>query len=104
MAYFPNGTSFADWTGQHCFDCVNYRDNGSGSFGCAITDAHFIFDWREGGEIAKVLDSLIPDEGPDALQCRMRLTREQMETEGRVRDGQRDLERYLAAMAETRAA
>lgn len=103
MGYFPNGTSFAHWQDGHCTDCLNYRDNGSGSYGCAITDAHFLLDYHEGTN-ATVLNQLVPDDGPEAFKCRMRLTQEQLETEARERDGQRDMERYLAAMAEMRAA
>ncbi len=103
MAYFPNGLSFASWQDENCFDCLNYRDNGTGSYGCAITDVHFVLNYHEGTN-AKVLNSLIPDDGSEAFNCRMRLTQEQLETEARERDGQRDMERYLAAMAEVRAA
>lgn len=70
MAYFPNGTSFADWQAYNCFDCLNYRDNGSGSFGCAISDVHFLLDYHEGTN-ASVLDQLISDHGNQ--ECRMRL-------------------------------
>lgn len=103
MAYFPNGMSFADWSCANCTDCLNHRDNGTGSFGCAITDAHFVFDYHEGTN-ASVLDSLVPDEGPEAFKCRMRLTRETIETEERERNLQLDLQRYEAAMAESKAA
>ena len=101
MAYFPNGTSFAHWVAENCDECLNYRDNGTGSFGCAIADAHFIFDYDEG---AVILDSLIPREGPDQHKCAMRLTQAMLETEERERNHQLDLERYEAAMAEARAA
>src|SRR5688572_5785834 len=109
MAYFPNGTSFADWSCTNCTDCLNYRDNGTGSYGCAITDAHFLLadkthDRR--GRRTQVFTTLcrfIPDDGPDAFKCAMRLTREDLETEERERNLQLDLQRYEAAMAETRA-
>jgi hypothetical protein len=102
MAYFPNGTSFADWQADHCAECLNYRDNGSGSYGCAIADSHFVFDYHEGTN-ATILDSLIPNTGPDVWQCRMRLTQAQIELETRASNYQLDLQRYEAAMAETRA-
>jgi hypothetical protein len=110
MAYFPNGMSFADWSCQNCTDCVNYRDNGTGSFGCAITDAYFLFASKMHDKLCRrtpvftTLDFFIPDDGPDAFKCRMRLTREDMETEERQRNYQLDLARYEAAMAETRQA
>lgn len=100
MTYFPNGSSLAFWQDLNCIDCLNFRDNGTGSFGCAILDTHFVLDYHEGTNAA-VLDSLIPREGPDAQQCRMRLTTEQLETEERARNYQLDLQRYEAAMAET---
>jgi hypothetical protein len=101
MAYFPNGMTFAGWQAENCFDCLNYRDNGTGSFGCAITDAHFLLDYHKRG-ISAVLNRLIPDEGPEAGLCQMRLTQEQLEAEDRARNLQLDLERYEAAMAEIR--
>lgn len=99
MAYFPNGTSFAIWQEQQCSDCLNYRDNGTGSFGCAITDAHFILDYHEGTNAA-VLNSLIPDDGQDALNCRVRLTRQMLEDGAAVEKQERDRLRYEAAMRE----
>jgi hypothetical protein len=99
MAYFPSGMTFAGWQAENCFDCLNYRDNGTGSFGCAITDAHFLLDYHKRG-IATVLNRLISDEG--AHECQMRLTQEQLEAEERARNLQLDLERYEAAMAEIR--
>ena len=107
MAYFPNGISFACWQGKYCHDCLNYRDNGSGSYGCAITDAHFLmadkFHDRRGRRTStfKALDFFVPDE---TAECKMRLTREMLEAEERERNHQLDLERYEAAMRETRTA
>jgi hypothetical protein len=103
MAYFPNGISMLDWQAEQCSDCLNHRDNGTGSYGCAVTDAHFALDYHAGTNAA-VLDSLIPQEGPDAGKCQMRLTNAQIEEEARARNYQLDLERYEAAMAEARAA
>lgn len=101
MAYFPNGTTFAGWQDENCTDCVNYRDNGSGSYGCPITDAHWLHDYHKGTN-AKVLNELIPDDVEH--QCRMRLTREQMEAEEFQQNHQLDLARYEAAMTEMRSA
>ena len=103
MAYFPNGPSFAYWQDEHCTGCLNYRDNGTGSFGCAITDAHFLLDYHEGTN-ATVLNMLIPEDGSDLHKCAMRLTAEQIETEQRAANYRLDLQRYEAAMAESRTA
>jgi hypothetical protein len=110
MAYFPNGSSFAYWQDEHCSDCLNYRDNGSGSFGCAITDAHFLLadkmHGKRGGRtaVSKTLDHFIPDEGVHAGECRMRLT-PQMVADAELAERQRqDRERYEAALNEARAA
>jgi len=110
MACFPNGMSFAAWQMANCSDCLNYRDNGTGSYGCAITDARFLLANRmhdrkcRRTQVFGFLAMLIPDEGPGAFECEMRLTREQIETEERERNHQLDLERYEEAMAEARAA
>lgn len=104
MAYFPNGMSFCGWKDVNCSDCLNHRDNGSGSYGCAITDAHFLLankmhdDKGERTLVAEALDQFIPDEG--SRECTMRLTTAMLEAEERERNYQLDLERYQAAMAE----
>ena len=110
MAYFPNGMSFYAWKEGQCYDCLNHRDNGSGSFGCAITDAHFLLAREmcdgsgEDTPTAKVLLHFIPENGIYPGDCAMRLTRGMLETEERERNYQLDLERYEAAMAEAKAA
>ena len=43
MAYFPNGTSFMFFQDEWCSNCKHYTDNGTGSFGCPLTDVHFIY-------------------------------------------------------------
>lgn len=103
MAYFPNGTSFADWQERHCDECMNYRDNGSGAPGCAITDVHFVLDYHEGTNAA-VLDGLIPDDGPERHKCRMRLTMADYEASQIAARVEHDRQQYALAMAETRAA
>jgi hypothetical protein len=110
MAYFPNGTSFYIWRDQHCSGCVNHRDNGSGSLGCAITDAHFLLadkmHGKAGGRtnVSDTLEHFIADE---TGECRMRLTREMVDDENCEEMSERrrqDEEKYEAAMAERRAA
>jgi len=102
VTYFPNGMSFAGWQGEHCADCLNFRDNGTGSPGCAITDAHFVFDYHEGTNAA-VLDSMIPREGPEANLCRMRLTMDDYHAAQDLARAERDRTQYALAMAESRA-
>lgn len=106
MAYFPNGMSLCAWKEGQCYDCLNHRDNGSGSYGCAITDAHFLLanKMHDGAGhrtlVAETLEHFIPDGG----DCVMRLTQAMLEAEERERNYQLDLERYEDAMAEARAA
>jgi hypothetical protein len=108
MGYFPNGTSFACWQEDHCSDCLNYRDNGTGSFGCAITDAHFLLEThgKRGRRLPalKFLDLFIPDDGPEAFVCKMRLTREMLSDGAAAEQQERDRERYELAMQEMRKA
>jgi hypothetical protein len=84
MAYFPNGTSFYVWQERACSDCLNYRDNGSGSFGCAITDAHFLMADKmhdkecKRTDVFATLDILIRDE---TAECQMRLTAQAIEAQ-----------------------
>ncbi len=102
MAYFPNGTSFAIWQDRNCHDCLNYRDNGTGSFGCAITDAHFILDYHEGTN-SSVLNMLIPEDGLNQHLCAMRVTAELAKGAEHAANYQLDLLRYEKAMAEMHA-
>lgn len=110
MAYFPNGMSFYAWQEGQCYDCVNYRDNGTGSYGCAITDAHFLLASEMLDEnglstlVATTLEHFIPDDGLHAGDCKMRLTAEMIADAKRHDQEQIDLERYLAAMAGSEAA
>jgi hypothetical protein len=110
MAYFPNGTSFATWQGENCDGCLNYRDNGTGSYGCPITDAYFLMSHqmhdRRGRRtpVFDTLDYFIPDDGTDAFKCKMRLTEADIKREERERQEQADRARYEAALAETRHA
>jgi hypothetical protein len=109
MGYFPNGTSFCVWQDENCSDCLNYRDNGSGSFGCAITDAHFLLaDKMHDSKCRRtttfgVLNHFVPDDGPEAFQCRMRLTRQMLSDGKAAEQVERDRERYELAMQEMRA-
>ena len=43
MAYFPNGTSYDFFQGDWCNNCKHSIDNGTGSYGCPLTDVHFIY-------------------------------------------------------------
>lgn len=64
MGYFSNGTQAMDYESRYCAKCVNYRDNGSGSLGCPIMDAHAFANYdqlRDGeGNLKTVLSILIP--------------------------------------------
>lgn len=46
MAYFPNGTAGMMYVEQYCQNCVNYKDNGSGSEGCYIFDLHLLWSYE----------------------------------------------------------
>lgn len=45
MAYFPNGSAGMDFMEQFCSNCVNWRDNGSGSEGCYVMDLHTLWNY-----------------------------------------------------------
>lgn len=46
MAYFPNGSAGMDYMDRHCANCVNWKDNGSGSEGCYIMDLHTLWNYE----------------------------------------------------------
>ena len=73
MAYFPNGTAGMAYQERYCVRCRNYRDNGSGSLGCAIWDVHFLFAYGAEGDLKDALDVLIPmdKDGIHAAECSM---------------------------------
>lgn len=84
MAYFSNGFETEDYHERYCHQCVNWKDNGSGSLGCPIDDLHLFWnsDACNGEEAAKnsvrhtkwvALENFIPT-SKDGLwpeQCRM---------------------------------
>ena len=84
MAYFPNGTAGMDFVERNCSECVNYKDNGSGSEGCAIFDLHLLWNYQacngkeapQGSEKRakwEALEHFIPTrkDGIGAEQCKM---------------------------------
>lgn len=99
MAYFPNGTSFTGWQERTCNGCLNDRDNGSGSVGCAIKDALFLHGY-EHNECA-ISDYIIPEEGDDAWKCRMKLTAFDLRHDKLIDQRSADRARYHLAMSET---
>lgn len=103
MAYFPNGTSFLDWQETACEDCLNDRDNGSGSTGCAIKDALFILSYEDELSARPFVEFLIPEKGEKAWQCAMKLTRADVEADEREAYSATLREKYTAAMAEMKA-
>ncbi len=66
MAYFPNSTSAELYQEEYCERCIHWTDNGSGSLGCPIMDAHFMYCYelcnqkQHPGKV--ILDMLIPDD------------------------------------------
>ncbi len=102
MAYFPNGTSFALWVDRACNGCLNDRDNGSGSPGCAIKDALMLHGYEHSD--CSIADYLIPEDGPDAWQCRMKLTAHDLARDKTIESRHRDRARYNLALAEMKAA
>lgn len=76
MAYFANGFEGELFQAENCDHCVNWKDNGSGSEGCPILDAHMLFAYQlcnEKDQPGKViLDMLIPDAKPgETPRCAM---------------------------------
>lgn len=104
MAYFPNGSSFAHWQDDTCSDCMNYRDNGTGSQGCAITDALFILSYEQEKASRPFVDFIIPEDGEAAWKCQMKLTAADIEADRIANQFRRDSARYKAAMEEMSSA
>lgn len=104
MAYFPNGSSFAHWQDTTCTDCLNYRDNGTGSHGCAITDALMILSYEEEKASRPFVDFIIPEDGEAAWKCQMKLTAAIVEQDRIASQFRTDTSRYQQAMADMRQA
>jgi hypothetical protein len=73
MGYFSSGSEGADYEDRYCWRCVNWTDNGSGSLGCPIMDAHAFANYEQHDDktLGVVLSLLIP-RTPDDLgneQC-----------------------------------
>lgn len=46
MAYFPNGSAGMDYFEQHCFNCVNWKENKHGAEGCYVMDLHTLWNYE----------------------------------------------------------
>lgn len=68
MAYFSNGEAGYVYQAKYCERCVNYRyDEDSDSWGCPITDLHYLWNYDAVGDNADVtkqaaLNHFIPEE------------------------------------------
>jgi len=68
MGYFPNGTSGMMYEEQYCNRCVHQHRNDGG---CAVWDAHMIFNYKECNEPNSILHLLIPRNGISNDECKM---------------------------------
>ena len=69
MGYFSNGTEGEMYREKYCDRCVNNGDE-KGEDGCAVWDAHLIYNGEDGPE--PVLNMLIPRDADGwNKQCRM---------------------------------
>lgn len=71
MGYFANGAEGADYEAQFCARCVHeYEADG---VGCAVLEAHMMFNYDECNKPNSILHLLIPrtSDGLGNKQCRM---------------------------------
>jgi|TARA_R100001530_G_scaffold131522_1_gene103257 hypothetical protein len=70
MAYFPNGTSFMDWSAWNCDKCIH--DQLEDSY-CRVMKLHDELNYTSNEEDKRLLNALIPmdEEGLFAKQCTM---------------------------------
>ena len=69
MGYFPNGTSALIYQEQFCARCANAEADYDG---CAIMDAHMIYNYDECNKPDSILHMLIPRvEGGENGECNM---------------------------------
>lgn len=74
MGYFPNGTDGMRYEDQYCSRCIHGPDNVPEGQGCAVWDAHFLFNYDQHGDkpIRDCLSLLIPmDRDGRNQQCKM---------------------------------
>ena len=71
MGYFPNNDAGDFYVAKYCSRCANFRDNGSGSEGCAVLDLHFIYNYDECNKPNSFLHFLIPRDGIENKECAM---------------------------------
>ena len=75
MAYFSNGCEGEGYRERYCYQCQNHRDKGDGrGEGCAVWDAHLLFNHEEHKNPKSILHVLIPrKEGGGNAECSMYL-------------------------------
>ena len=66
MGYFANGTEGMDYDSEYCERCVH-------SNGCAVMEAHMLYNYDECNNKNSILDLLIPrkENGIGNEKCRM---------------------------------
>ena len=71
MGYFSNGAEGEDYEAQYCAQCRHYEK------GCAILEAHMLYNYDECNKEDSILHLLIPraKDGPGNEQCKMFIQR-----------------------------
>ena len=64
MGYFSNLAEGLDYESQYCCRCIH-------SGGCAVLEAHFLYNYQECNNKDSILHILIPRNGLDNVECRM---------------------------------
>ena len=72
MGYFPNGSSQLDYEETYCYKCIHCPVKEDDP-GCAVMNAHFLFNYEFCNNKQNPLDVLIPktENGLGNKQCEM---------------------------------
>lgn len=70
MGYFSNGAEGNYYEGEWCEKCVHCPQPDSET-GCAVWDAHEIYNYKECNNPDSILHILIPRKGVENEKCRM---------------------------------
>ena len=98
MAYFPNGTAWACWADDNCFECRHFDD------GCPIDLLHNLYNYDQCDDerLRSILSTFIPETSGSVGRCAMFV-----KSDGEPSAARRvelDRRRYEQALAEMRGA
>lgn len=83
MGYFSNGTEGMMYEEKYCSNCIHGQDEENG---CAVFNAHLIYNYKDCNDDNSILHILIPrDKQHNNLKCAMFIERADADIQGQIK-------------------